>query len=162
MSDMYYYIFNGVSDDWPSPCVCLFVWNTLRVTGCTPTYTTWGDEPRCLCDTPQVSLRERRAAREAPREGEKSMSPASACPYLGPARCVPALILRNLFHQTLVTVLLAPRFERCSHKAVNKKDICFNGLTTRERVLKRSRINTLLFWQESTRHSLRMVLSRFI
>lgn len=33
--------------------------------------------------------------------------------------------------------MLAPGFKRCSHKAMNKKDIGFNGLTKRKQSFKK-------------------------
>lgn len=61
----------------------------------------------------------------------------AAAPYLGPACSVPVFILQSIFSQNPFTILLAPGFERCSHKAMNKKDIGFNGLTKREESFKK-------------------------
>lgn len=57
-------------------------------------------------------------------------------PYLGPARSVPVLIHHDIFRQSPLTVVLAPGFKRCPHKAMDKKDIGFNGLTEREESFK--------------------------
>lgn len=61
----------------------------------------------------------------------------AAASYLGPACSVPVFILPSLCNHNLLTVLLAPCFECCSHKAMNKKDIGFNGLTKRRESFKK-------------------------
>lgn len=50
--------------------------------------------------------------------------------------------------------MLAPGFKRCSHKAMNKKDIGFNGLTKRKQSFKKKqnkRITTAASYTEFSR-----------
>lgn len=61
----------------------------------------------------------------------------AVAPYLGPACSVPVFIRHSIFSQSPLAVMLAPGFKRCSHKAMNKKDIGFNGLTKREESFKK-------------------------
>lgn len=70
----------------------------------------------------------------------------AAAPYLGPACRVAIFIHHSIFIQSPLAVMLAPGFKCCSHKAMNKKDIGFNGLTKREESFKKKqnkRITTM-------------------
>lgn len=74
---------------------------------------------------------------QAAASASVSVAAAAAAPYLGPACSVPVFIHHNIFSQSPLAVMLSPGFKCCSHKAMNKKDIGFNGLTKREESFKK-------------------------